>query len=178
MRLRPVLVALWALLSLSAIVSCDDDSGSSKDDTGPISARQLSGVNLCKLLPAATMADLLGVDRLESDPSAQKTDDCGWTAPVSGTGDGKLQVGSFYLMDYGDRTTIGGLPARRSIQQFGCEILVGTTAAAESATEVEDALRVWYLGPGNSSDAENCRAARRLAEAVMRALPPDTGALR
>ncbi|GAA3836890.1 hypothetical protein GCM10022403_081840 [Streptomyces coacervatus] len=174
MRLRPIVLVLPTLLCLAAAVSCSD-SGSSDDDSGPIGARQLDGTNLCTLLSTDTMAKLLGVKKLERDPTAGASDDCGWTAPVDGAADGKLQMNSFYVMEVGQQTTIGGLRARRLIQSTGCEISIDTTGATDPAGEsgkADPALRVWFLGPADSfDDAKNCKAASRLAVAAMRALP-------
>lgn len=174
MRLRPIVLALPTLLCLAATVSCGG-SDSSGDDSGPIGARQLDGTNLCKLLSEDTMAKLLGVKKLQNDSSPGATDDCEWTAPVDGSADGKLQMSSNYVMEVGERTTVGGLRARRAIQFTACEVSVDTTGATDPAGEsgkADPALRVWFLGPPDGfDDAKNCKAAGRLAEAAMRALP-------
>ncbi|PVE10961.1 hypothetical protein [Streptomyces scopuliridis] len=174
MRLRPLVLILPTLLCLAAAVSCGD-SGSSSDDSGPIGARQLHGTNLCTLLSEDTMAKLLGVKKLESDSAAGASDDCEWTAPVDGSADGKLQMSSYYVMEVGEQTTVGGLRARRAVQSTACEISVDTTGATDPAGEsgkAAPALRVWFLGPADGfDDAKNCKAASRLAEAAMRALP-------
>ncbi|MCX5053712.1 hypothetical protein [Streptomyces sp. NBC_00474] len=173
MRLRPVVLALPTVLCLSAVVSCDG-SGSSSDDSGPIGARQLKGTNLCTLLPEDTMAKLLGVKKLESDSPAGASDDCDWTAPVDGAADGKLQMGSYYVMEDAEQTTVGGLRARRLIQFQGCQISIDTTGATDPAGEsgkADPALRVWFLGPDGFDDKKSCDAADRLAKAAMRALP-------
>ncbi|MFJ2829294.1 hypothetical protein ACIPC1_17275 [Streptomyces sp. NPDC087263] len=174
MRLRPIVLVLPTLLCLAAAVSCSD-SGSSGDDSGPIGARQLDGTSLCTLLSEDTMAKLLGVKKLESDSTAGAGDDCEWTAPVDGSTDGKLQISTSYVMEIGEQTTVGGLRARRAIQSTACEISIDTTGATDPAGEsgkADPALRVWFLGPADSfDDAKNCKAASRLAEAAMRALP-------
>ncbi|MFG2724540.1 hypothetical protein [Streptomyces canus] len=159
-------------LCLAATAACGG-SDSSGDDTGPIGARQIKGVNFCELLSEDTMAKVLGVKKLEPQSSGA-TDNCEWKIPVDGGADGALQIGSYYLPEGGDgMTTIGGLQANRQIVQTGCQIVVtgsGETDPAATSANAVDAVRVWYLEQGVPDD-EKCTAAGKLAEEVMRALP-------
>ncbi|MFF7073616.1 hypothetical protein [Streptomyces pseudovenezuelae] len=172
MRLRTVTLLLPVTLCLAATAACggSDDSG---DDSGPIGARQIKGVNLCALLPEDTMAKTLGVKKLEAQSSGA-TDDCAWKIPVDGAADGALQTGSYYLPEGGEgMTTVGGLQANRQIVQSGCQIVVtgsGATDPAATSPNAVDAVRVWYLQQGVADD-EKCTRAGKLAEAIMRALP-------
>jgi hypothetical protein len=161
-------------LCLAAAAACGGED-SSGDDTGPIGARQIKGVDYCKLLSEDAMTKALGVKKAELQ-SGSATDDCEWKLPVDGEADGALQIGSFYLPEGGDgMMTVGGLQANRQILQEGCQIVVtgsGETDPAATSENAVDAVRVWYLQQGSSSDEDKeCKAAGKLAEAVMRALP-------
>ncbi|MFC8434532.1 hypothetical protein [Streptomyces sp. NPDC057253] len=172
MRLRSATLLLPVALCLAATAACGG-SDSSGDDSGPIGARQTKGVDYCKLLSDDEMAKALGVKRVELE-SGDATDDCGWKVPVDGEADGGFQIGSFYLPQGSGMITVGGLQANRQIVQSGCQIVVtanGETDPAVTSQNAVDAVRVWYLAQGVSDDEQECKAASKLAEVVMRALP-------
>ncbi|NEB03819.1 hypothetical protein [Streptomyces sp. SID13726] len=157
-------------LCLAATAAC---SGSGAGGSGPIGARQTKGVDYCKLLSDDTMAEALGVKKVELESGAA-TDDCEWKVPADGEADGQFQIGSFYLPEGSGMTTVGGLQANRQIAQSACQIVVtanGQTDPAATSANAVDAVRVWYLAQGVPDEQRECEAAGKLAEKVMRALP-------
>lgn len=173
MRLRSMTLLLPAALCLAATAACGG-SDASASDTGPIGARQIKGVDYCKLLSQDAIAEALGVKKVALQ-SGDATDDCDWKIPVDGEADGALQMGSYYQPQGGDgMITVGGLQANRQILQTGCQIVVtgsGETDPAATSEGAVDAVRVWYLAQGVVDEEEECKAASKLAEVVMRALP-------
>ncbi|MCW8378658.1 hypothetical protein [Streptomyces justiciae] len=171
MRLRPVTLLALVALCLTATASCGGSD--SDDDNGPIGARTTSGVDFCELMSDDTIEKILDVKELAVDTGASD-DDCSWMIPVDGVADGALQIGSFYMPNGQGMTAIGGLKANRVEELQGCQIVVTTTGETDPAAvseNAEDAVRVWYSGPDNAVEDEECKDAAALAEAVMRALP-------
>jgi len=93
---------------------------------------------MCNLLPGDRMAKLLGVATLEPNPG-QKTDQCRWTAPVTGGAGGQLSVSSGFAGSgvSGDPLTVGGLRAHKQYNnsEKSCAVTVITTGATDPAGE-------------------------------------------
>jgi len=175
-RVRSEVLAAVLVIVVAGTAACGS-SDSAADESKPAGPRTAEGADMCGLLPADRMAELLGVATLEPHPD-QKPDSCGWTAPVTGGAGGQLSVssGPAGFAVSGDPLTVGGLRAHKQYNstEKSCAVTVITAGAIDPAGEesiYEKGVRVWFLSTPGPSPQQICDAASRLANALVHALP-------